>query len=151
MEGCRPPKPLRIDEDLPNNWRKFIQAFEIFMMASGKDKVLEPVKIAIFLNCIGEDALDLYNTLKISDDDRKSLEKIKEAFEKYIKPRRNVIYERYVFYNRAQGSTEPIDNFVTDLKKLVKTCEFVNEEEMIRDRIVLGIHNTTRRKSYCEK
>ena len=137
MEGCRMPNQLKINDDLPNNWRKFNQAFDIFMKASGKEKLEEEVRIAIFLNCIGEEALELFNTFKLADADKKLLTKVKGAFESYIKPKTNIIYERYMFYKRSQGPSETFDSFYTDLKKLVKSCGFDKEDDMIRDRIVV--------------
>ena len=45
---------------------------------------------------------------------------------------------------------ETVDSYIASLHSLVKTCRFGSlEEEMIRDRIVLGIATITQeRKSY---
>jgi hypothetical protein len=52
------------------------------------------------------------------------------------------VYERFVFYSRKQEQEERFEHFLTDLRRLAKSCDFkISEEEMIRDRIVLGVNN----------
>jgi hypothetical protein len=73
----------------------------------------------------------------------KLLLKIKEAFESYLKPRKNVIYERFIFYNRKQEEQESFEHFLTDLKKIIKSYEFgLQEKDMLSDRIVIGISDS---------
>ena len=48
-----------------------------------------------------------------------------------------MVSERYKFRFREQRSDELIDNYLTALRELAKSCEFGTlEEEMIRDQIV---------------
>ena len=60
------------------------------------------------------------------------------TFVEYVTPKANPVYARYTFYNKVQGQHEPIEQFVTELKLLVKDCSFKDPKEMIRDRIVFG-------------
>lgn len=57
-------------------------------------------------------------------------------------PRKNIVYERFVFYTRMQKEGEPFDQFYADIRKLAKNCEFVGgmaaSNELVRDRLVLG-------------
>lgn len=63
-----------------------------------------------------------------------------------------MIYERYTFNKREQEVNETIDRYAAALRTLVKTCKFEGLEEMIRDRIVLGIRdNCTQKKLLQEK
>lgn len=136
----KPPKSLVVDENIVHNWKLFSQSFEIYMLASGRSTSTTEVQAAILLNFIGEEGLELYNTFKLSETDRKDVNKIKKAFEDHIKPRRNVIYERFLFYSRKQQVSESFEHFLTELKTRVKNCDFGDkEEEMIRDRIVMGL------------
>ena len=60
-------------------------------------------------------------------------------FENYCIPKKNVTMERHKFNTRVQGSTELIDQFVTDLKNIAINCEFgAIKDDLIRDRIVCG-------------
>jgi len=58
----------------------------------------------------------------------------------------NVTYERYVFNRRTQDSNERFDVFLGDIRRLARSCDFAAvEESMIRDRIVVGIHDDATR------
>ena len=59
-------------------------------------------------------------------------------------------YERYRFNKCDQKEHETIDAYVTSLRTLAKTCNFGQlENDLIRDRVVMGIRdNTTRKKLF---
>ena len=62
--------------------------------------------------------------------------------DEYCTPKKNVTYEPHVFNTRAQGATEGIDAYVTELRKLARNCEFGElHDSIIRDRIVCGIRS----------
>lgn len=110
--------------------------------------------MATLLTCLGADALSVYDGLKFeSEEDRKDIIKVLQVLEDFCIDQTNVIYERYTFNKREQEVNETIDSYVAALRTLVKTCKFEGlEEEMIRDRIVLGIRdNHTRKKLLQEK
>ena len=57
-------------------------------------------------------------------------------FDQYCTPGVNETYERYVFRTRLQHEGEIIEQYVTDLKHKVKTCNYrILEESLKRDLI----------------
>lgn len=56
----------------------------------------------------------------LDEDDRKKLSVHYEKFEEYVKPRTYVIYNMYRFQTRIQADTEANDQFVTELKLMVR-------------------------------
>ena len=61
------------------------------------------------------------------------VEKIIVAFEKHYIGEVNVTYKRYVFHQRVQQSGECFDNFLGDLRKMARTCQFEQlEDSLIR-------------------
>ena len=69
-------------------------------------------------------------------------ETVKSKFDKYFIPKRNVIYGRVVFNSRKQAEGETVDAFITALHTLSEHCQYGPlRDEMIRDRIVVGIRN----------
>ena len=51
-----------------------------------------------------------------------------------------------------QSDGEPIDHFLLDIRKLVKTCEFGDQQEsMLRDKVVLGTNNKKLQQKMLEK
>lgn len=142
MDYVKRVKVLETQGNLCENWRKFIQAYEIFETAAEIAQKPENVKIATFLNAIGDDGLEIYNILP-NKDKINTIKLLKEAFVRYCEPKKNVIYERFQFYNRNQKENEPFENYMLSIKKLVKSCEFgVQEADMVRDRIVIGINDS---------
>lgn len=140
MEFCRPPQNLSFQGNVAENWRRFEQLFNIYLKASGNDKKESDIKVALFLNAAGEEAVEVFNTLNLSEEEKENYDVVIKKFESYTTPKRNVVVERFIFNKRVQEEGEPFDCFVTDIKKLVKSCEFGEQtNSVLRDRIVLGI------------
>ena len=58
--------------------------------------------------------------------------------------RRNIIYEGMKFNQRIKQVGESVESFVIDLYVLLNTCNYGElTNEMIRDGIVISIHNDT--------
>jgi len=139
-EYCRPPIGLSFDGNVAENWRKFKQNFNIYMKAPGRMKKASDLRLAILLNAVGEEAIELYNTFDLEEEDKNNYGKVLEAFEKHLCVKTNIVVERFVFNNRVQNNDESFEAFYSDLKKLVKSCDFgVQTDSVVRNRIVLGI------------
>lgn len=93
------------------------------------------------------------HNLTLSAAEQADVTVILNSLEQYFKPAKNVIYERYLFGCCKQEEGEPIDCFVTRLRKKAATCEYgALRDELIRDKIVIGITNeNTRRRLLREK
>ncbi|KYN10892.1 hypothetical protein ALC57_04997 [Trachymyrmex cornetzi] len=113
------------------------------MTANGFQEKSGEVKVAILLNTIGDEGIDIFNNFNLSEADQKKYDVVVKKFDEYFLPKKNIIYERFLFYKRIQEPNEPVDNFVKKLKKIAQNCEFMDEQDMIRDRIVLGIADVT--------
>lgn len=105
-------------------------------------------QVAILLHTAGPEALDIHSTFTfLTDDDGETEDKndvdtILQKFRKYCQPRKNVVFERYKFWERSQKDAEAIDHFVTDLKKRATTCEFGEQKDlMIRDKLIFGVRD----------
>src|SRR5436190_9036786 len=96
----KPPRGLVIDENVSKNCTLFKQKFDNFLLASGNEAKEDKIKIAMLLNCIGDEAIEIYNTFKAEEKD--TLKKVIELFDDYFTPRKNVVYNRYKFFTRVQ-------------------------------------------------
>ena len=131
------------DGDMATSWKKFKQRFELYLIASGYATKEEKIKCSLFLHLIGEDALDVFNTFEIVPDDQDKLDVLYARFKDYCVPQTNVTYERHIFFLRKQLEDEPVDKWVTELKRLSQTCEFgVLRDDLIKDAIVLGVSDS---------
>ncbi|XP_063924617.1 uncharacterized protein LOC135138565 [Zophobas morio] len=135
----KPPRKFSFEGNVQENFTKFIRQFEVYMLASGGSLKEVPVKIAILLNVLGEEGIEIYSNFELTDAQKKVYKTVVEEFMKYVNPRKSIVYERFLFYNRKQECGESFDHFVNDLRTAVKRCEFKDSEEMLRDRIIFGI------------
>ena len=114
----------------------------------------KPYQAAMLRYSFVDDTRQIYETLKLSDEDSKDPDKIMEAMEKFAKGIVNEALERHTFYTRKQQDGEKFDEFLTDIIILSKNCNFCNtcHSGMIRDRIVGGVNDDElRRKMLAEK
>ena len=98
------------------------------MIATGLGNKSEEQKIALLLHVAKSSAIEVYNTFTFDSTNEASSEtfaNVIDKFEKYCNPKKNITYERYLFFTRNQERGEPVDSFVTDLMLKAKTCEFL--------------------------
>jgi hypothetical protein len=92
---------------------------------------------------MGEKSEDVFASFKLTADDAKKYDVVLNKFDAHFVVKRNVIFERAQFNNRRQEQGESMEAFITALHKLAETCEFgALREELIRDRIVVGIQDS---------
>ncbi|UYV64879.1 K02A2.6-like, partial [Cordylochernes scorpioides] len=109
-------------------------------------------KIGCFLKANGtiishDHCFNVFLNLDLKEDEKNSLPKIIEALNNHFTPQKNVIYERYIFNTSNQEENEGIDSYTNRLRGLASSCEYdILTEELIRDRIVLGIKDNRVRK-----
>lgn len=145
MEQFKPPSQLILTGNVAENRRRWEQRFRLYMTASGASEKEEHVKTAILLHTIGEEALEVYNTLHVvpSRVDEISMEDVLIAFKNYYSPQKNIVFQRYQFWSHTMLSGITVDRFVTELRQRSKDCEFGrSEDDMLRDKLVFSINDT---------
>lgn len=72
---------------------------EIYLRAFQKIDESDAIKIAILLNLIGDEGIDLYNAFMASERKPNALtfEQVLNLYKKHCEPKKNVIYERFKF------------------------------------------------------
>ncbi|XP_029701916.1 uncharacterized protein K02A2.6-like [Takifugu rubripes] len=125
--------------DFPS-WPNWIRRFERFRVAAGLDQKGEAYQVNSLVYAMGDKADDILCTLGLSEEDKKKYKPVKEAFDKYFICKHNVIYERCRFNKRSQEPGESAESFISAVYKLAEHCNYgAMQEEMIRDRLVVGI------------
>lgn len=71
-----------------------------------------------------------------------------QKFDDKILGKQNETYQRYKFNNGVQQEDETIDQYLTALYNLAKTCNFCDclNDSLIRNRLVIGIQDNQTRK-----
>ena len=138
--------------NIPEAWKKFKQHLQLMFKGPFKGKS-EEEKCAYQLLWIGENGRDVYNAWEstVSADDKNKLATYYTNFEEYVTPKSNPVFARYKFYNKQQDRDESFDHFLTELKLLVKDCNFDKPDEMVRDRIVFGTNSPAVREKLINK
>ena len=116
MGSLQPPSEFTFDGNVAEKWKKFIQGFEIYLFASGKSKEEPKTRTSILLCCLGEQGMEVYDTLKFDSDEEWDYPSVVQQFKAYCIPRKNIILARHIFFTRSQFINESIDQFITDLK-----------------------------------
>lgn len=108
------------------------------------NKVVEnKMKVSYLITLIGPESYKILKSLTDPEKpDTKTYEELIAVFEKYFKPKVNIIAERFKFYKRNQKMHESISDYIVELKTLAQSCDFkAFLEEALRDKLVCGISN----------
>lgn len=131
-----------VEGNLSENWRRFKRNFDIFMTAGELTEKSDAIKVNTFLNAVGEEAVEIFDSFNLSTLQRAHYDTVIQAFSDFCTPKKNTVYERYMFYQRKQKEGETFDSFLIDIRRLVRTCDFKEKEsEMLRDQIVMAVNN----------
>jgi hypothetical protein len=173
MENLGLPNPSMNWESpaLTETWDKFKQHCNLMFDGPLSEKN-QRQRVSYLLLWVGERGRDIYSTFKFAPardavaatdtqpsilavpaEDPYHLETVYGKFKDYVTPKSNVIFAHYKFYNKVQGPNESVDNFVTDVKMLIRDCGFlpVIVDEMIRDRLVYGTNSNKVRGRYIDR
>ena len=138
----QPPAPF--DFKSPDEWSRWRRRFEQYRVASGLADSAPAKQINTLLYCLGEEADSVLTSTNATEDDRKEYDRVVQLFNGYFQVRRNVIFEHARFNRRVQLPGETAEEYIMALYILVATCNYGNfEGEMIRDRLVVGIRDST--------
>ena len=108
------PGKLVTTGNMAENWKLWKQMWSNYMVTARLDTQLPAYKVALFLHCIGVDALKIYNGFQIdSPEDRNDLANIIQKFSEFTIGELNETFERYTFNSRNQQENESIDVYVT--------------------------------------
>ena len=93
---------------------------------------------------MGDKTDDILSSFGLSDDDQKKYSVMKNKFDNYFVKWQNVIFEQTKFSLCKLLQDETVDDFIADLLCLAEHCTYGElREEMIRDRLVVGLLDAT--------
>ena len=137
-----PPKPLEVDGDRAENWKLWKQRWFNYCVLAGLNDQSEDYKCAMLLHCIGIEAMRIFNGMKFGEgEDRNNMADILVKYDQHFLGQKQEFFERFQFNRCNQESGESIDEYVSVLRNLAKTCGFCDcmRELLLMDRLLLGI------------
>ena len=121
VPGIQPPTGLNLSsKNKSENWKLYKQQWQNYQIVAQLNKQTEEYRIALFLYSIGPQAVKTYNSFDLSEGDKRNLDAIIAAFDKYAIGETNETFERYLFNKRDQQEGEPIDQYVAELRILAQ-------------------------------
>ena len=159
MEGLtlRQPAEMVFEGNVSDNWKRFRRNFENYLLAinlqlrtKANPEDPEPAEnagiskrqIALLMHIAGDEANEIFAQLEVPDGKSKeNLIDVLDMFDTYCNPRRNELYEWYVFWTMSQSHSEPIDSYLKRLKSQALKCDFPADVKprMLLCRVVFGL------------
>ena len=128
----------------PDKWPKWRKRFEQFRVASALDRGVTAKQVNTLLYFMGEEFEALLDSMNVDDVEKQDYAVVLVQFDDFFNARRNVIFERARFDCCSQQEGEMADEFIMELYKLIEDCNYGGlQDEMIRDRLVVGIRYQT--------
>ena len=142
MEFVKPPEAFSFEEpNAPQRWARWEKQFNTYFTAAELSEKSEEVQVARLLNAAGAEAQEIHDLFTFAaEGDKTDYKKVLEKFREYCRPKKNVVFERHRFWSRNQKEDEPFDRWLKDLKVMAKDCEFTEEENMLRDKVVFSLY-----------
>ncbi|GFO31016.1 Pol protein [Plakobranchus ocellatus] len=133
-----PPKPFDGTSELWPRWRA---RFQRFRLCSGLSNKPEDEQVGTLLYSMGDIADDILSVVRL-DEAKATYNETLSALDGYFNSKKNTIFARARFNRRVQQSGESVDAFIQDLHRLADECNYLTlKEELIRDRIVVGVRD----------
>ena len=119
----------------------YLERFEFYCVAN--DVRSDTKKKALFLTSIGQATFEKAKALISPQSlDEATFSVIRTALIDHFSPAKIEIAERYRFFQRKQGTSELIAEYVASLRKLAVHCNFGSYlETALRDQFVCGLHD----------
>uniref|UniRef100_A0A1Y1K4M7 CCHC-type domain-containing protein n=2 Tax=Photinus pyralis TaxID=7054 RepID=A0A1Y1K4M7_PHOPY len=122
------------------DWDNYIERLEQYFIVNS---VVDEKKVPLLLTLVGDEGYALLKNLCTPDlPSTKEFKELIKLMSNHLKPKPNIITERYKFKERKQKDDENISNFVASLMNIASKCDFgTNLENHLRDQIVWGIRD----------
>ena len=128
------------------DWATYLARVDQFYKAN---KIEDARKKSVFLTVIGDTTFKLLETLSApSSVADKTLLELQHLLTDHFTPKCLVIAERYRFWSRNQLASELYHDYVAELRKLARSCDFDDGlDDALCDKFVCGIRDA----AVCKK
>jgi hypothetical protein len=123
---------------------KIEEYYQRFLLYCTANELTDAGKMkAIFLTSVGGATYALLaNLVSPAKPQDRSLDELIKLLKDHHEPKKIVIAERFKFYKRQQREGESIANYLAELRRLAKDCEFGDGlTTALRDQLVCGLHH----------
>ena len=128
------------------DWSEYTERLTFYFAANGI--TTDAKKRAVLLSYCGPATFRLLRSLVLPVSlDEISFENLMKKMKEHREPQPSVIVRRFQFNTRKQQAGETVANYVAALRKAAEFCDYGDSlSEMLRDRLVCGITDTSVQK-----
>ena len=144
----RPPDYFVYDslQSMVTNWKTWYKQFCTYLIATEYDKKSDEVKVNSFLNLVGPQGVELYESFTWDvENDNLKLNKVIEKFQAHMNQNKNITVCRFAFLNCDQKEGQTLDDYIKEVTLLRKDCEFESDtnihDTLLRDKIISGLQD----------
>lgn len=122
------------------NWTLYVERLEMYLEVNKVDKTMwRSTLIAV----MGDETYELLSNLTSpAKPATKTYEEIVKILREHLQPKPAIMAERYRFRQRRQKEEESVTQYISELKRLSRFCEFSTDlEDNLRDQLVCGIRS----------
>ena len=99
----------------------------------------------------GDEGRSIWETLQWEPDEEQKPDKVLKKFETYCEPRKNRRMARHRLWQRRQKQDEAFENFLKDIRLLIKDCSYTNPDDILVDVIIAGVFEETVQERLFDK
>ena len=116
------PMPMDCSGDIAENWNFFRLSWTNY--ETGINEKDQPIRVASLITVLGRDAVRILQHLPMIADDRKDISSTLDELDAYFRPKKNIVYETFLFNSASQWPGESINTYNTRLRQLASSCDF---------------------------
>ncbi|XP_038055804.1 uncharacterized protein K02A2.6-like [Patiria miniata] len=129
-------------KDAAEEWKMWRQMWDNYCVLTNLASQPEAYQTALLLHSIGTEGVRIYNGMKFDNPaDNQICSKILEKFDSHFLGQRQEFFERFKFNRRNQDEGEPIEQYISILRTMSKTCGLCAcmKDKLLMDRLLMGV------------
>lgn len=156
------PTPLVLGPKAKDDWKRWELDWKDYATINSLDARPDDMQVALFRTALGAEGKALLRNQPVPTDpdtnapmDATKLKTLIAMMKNAVIGEVNETYETYIFRTRLQNSGETVDEFVTALRELIKTCGLCNHDSMkekfLKDQVIFGIKDNGLREKLLQE
>ncbi|CAG4950691.1 unnamed protein product [Colias eurytheme] len=138
--------------NMAENWRDWKKCFDWYLIASGRENAPGREKCALFLHSIGKCGREIYEELDFQSSEINKYDVLCLKFQERLDPKKNINYERHLFFECYQNADESFECYFARLKIQSKVCSFGQlRDSLILTQLIRGIRDAQLRERLLRK
>ena len=159
LSGVKPPAPSALGSKARDDWIRWKEDWRDYSIIQDIPSKAAEIQLAFFRVALGPEGKKILRNQPVPlqhDGTTMDLNKVATllaVMQAAVVGEVNDTYERYVFRCRMQHSDETVDEFITSLRELIKTCNICEHmhDHFLKDQVIFGLQDATTREKLLQE